>query len=330
MKANLLRGMILTALVCLSAAPARAATVSEVIGAIVGDYASGDTALHAARVSLKNTDDAVYLELITAFDELNLTQMMLTFEQDGDTVICRVNSFPEMIGDEMAMDLAGLSIGLWAAPDMYPPLLPGQLEALADVPVQFEDGVVTIGFDDAPTVEEEAFHMSFHATFGPDGATWDRTGFNRGAAEDIWHEHFDTLERVEITPPVNRLENGVVTIDIRKGDGVELLKGRQLAWHFVGVLDDGRRFDSTRFPGHQMLAGPFPGPLMPALADGMVGIKCPTSINDDNRHQQPIRKVIIPPEAGFGDDGLGPVPGGATMYYLALVESVRDKSARRR
>ena len=325
MKTRMMRAVCGAVVAAVAAVSASAATVSEVIDAIEGDFTSGDTTLHASRVSLMTTDDAVYLELITKYDEINLSQMLLTFTQDGDEVIARVHGIPEMFGSEMAQDLAGLLVGMWAAPEHFPPLHPAQFDAVADTPVSINGSSVSIAVENAPIADAGASLLNFEISITGDGASWSRLGTTRNG-EAVWSTEFSNMTRTQIERPVNEHENGVVSIDIRKGDGITLVDGDQLAMHFIGVLHDGRRFDSTRFPGHQLVAGQFPQIIMPGLAAGLRGVQCPTSINEENRHQQPIRKVIIPPEAGFGEEGRGPVPGGATMYYTAFVESVRDKT----
>ena len=314
----------LAALVSMCLVPtARGATVEEVIGAIVGDYADGPTALHARRVGLRHTEDAVYLELITAFEEINVRQMILTFQQRGDGVTARVNVFPESIGDVMAPDLMTLTLGLWAAPDLFPSLLPSQLDPVCDVEVVMEDGAVTLRATGAPVVMREALLLDLALRFGAERASWELDGFG-GDGEALWRVEATGLERTEIEPPVTRSDDGLVVIDIRTGGGSVLDPGDNVAFAYIGVLADGRRFDSTQFPGRGMVTTVFPGPIYEPLARGLEGIACPESPTAETQNQKPIRKVIIPPSLAFGEEGRGPVPPNTTLYYLALVQSIRD------
>ncbi len=309
------------ALALCSVAPAM--TAGEVIDRIVGNYAFGDTSLHATRVELKHTNDAVYLELITKGQETQVRQMVLTFDERDGSVVARTHAFPEQIGEMLAPDLPLLTIGLWAAPEQFPALFPSQLDPVADTVVEITSDRVRIAFEDAPVVLLNALLLDFDLGFSADGAEWTRVGTD-AAGEVVWEERA-TFERVDIEPPVTRHENGMVTIDIRKGDGVALTDGDQIAFDFVGVLDDGRRFDSTQFEGRSLYTGEFPGRLLPNLAEGLKGIECPTKITEENIHMQPIRKVILPPELAFGP-GVGPIPADAKVYYLAMVQSVRDRT----
>lgn len=303
---------------------ARAISVDEAIEMMVGNYRETATNLHIARVSLDHTDDAVYAELIVAGAEREVRQMILTFHETDEGVNARVYAYFEPAGDEFAQDLKLLTIGLWAAPDLFPKLKRGQLDAVADIPLVETSEGLRLEFERAPVALYGAHFLECDLLFAQERVEWKRIGRVHDG-EDVWREDV-VLPRVEIEPPVTRFDNGLVTIDIRKGSGVSLQEGDQIAFNYIGVLDDGRRFDSTYFEGRGLYAGPFPGGIHPEMARGMIGLECPTAISDENLHKQPIRKVILPPEIGFGAERVGPIPGNSTVYFLALVESVRDRT----
>lgn len=303
---------------------ARAITVDEVIDRMVGDYRETATNLHVTRVSLDHTEDAVYVELVVTGAETQARQMIITFFQDGENVAARAHVYAEQVGNEFVQDLRFLTLGLWAAPDLFPPLLRSQLDAVADTHVEETSEGLRIAFDDAPVALYGAYTMDCDIHFVGERAEWRRTGHSP-AGEELWTEEV-VFDRIDIEPPVTRFENGVVYIDIRKGSGVALAEGDQIAFNYIGVLNDGRRFDSTHFDGRGMFAGSFPSGIHPQMARGMIGVQCPTAISDENRHLQPIRKIVLPPSVAFGDEKVGPIPPNSTLYYLALVESIRDRT----
>ncbi len=305
-------------------AAAQAVTVDEVIDRMIGDYQETATSLHAQRVSLDHTDDAVYIELIVRGAETQVRQMVLTFLQRGDEVEARVNIYDEEIGEEFVQDLRVLTLGLWAAPDMFPKLLPNQLDPVVDVRVEDSSEGVRLAFTNGPAVLYGAQLLDCDILFAGDHVDWERNGRDR-LGEQLWNEDV-VLDRVELESPVTRFDNGLVTIDIREGKGVSLADGDQIAFDYIGVLQDGRRFDSTQFKGRSMYASAFPGGIHPELARGLVGIQCPTSINDESIAFQPIRKIIMPPDIAFGETGLGPIPPNSTLYYIAMVQSIRDRT----
>jgi len=303
---------------------ASAATVDEVIDRIVGHYKEGETYLHAAQVPIGYTDDAVYVELIARGQETQVRQMILTFSEHEGDVTARVNVYDEEIGQEFVQDLRVLTLGLWAAPDLFPSLTPSQLDPIADAPVEISGDEVRIAFTNAPAVVSGSHVVDADLRFTGDEVKWKRSGRDVDGAS-VWDEN-TVFDRTEVDDPVRRFDNGLVTIDIREGQGVALAEGDQIAFDYVGVLQDGRRFDSTQFTGRSMYASAFPGGIHPEMAKGLVGIECPTAINDDNLIFQPIRKIILPPDIAFGEEGRGFIPPNATLYYLAMVQSVRDRT----
>ncbi|OQD77929.1 hypothetical protein PENDEC_c002G01458 [Penicillium decumbens] len=82
----------------------------------------------------------------------------------------------------------------------------------------------------------------------------------------------------------------------QNGDGVEM--------HYRGTLQDGKEFDSS-YKRHV--------PLSFKLGTGRVIKGWDQGLLDMCIGEK--RTLTIPPEYGYGDRGVGPIPGGATLIF---------------
>jgi FKBP-type peptidyl-prolyl cis-trans isomerase len=97
---------------------------------------------------------------------------------------------------------------------------------------------------------------------------------------------------------------GVEVQDVAVGDGPEAVAGAEVEVHYYGMLEDGTVFDTSRDRGktfgfrigdHNVIAG---------WEDGLIGMRVGGR-----------RRLVIPPELGYGDRGAGPIPPDATLYF---------------
>ncbi len=102
-----------------------------------------------------------------------------------------------------------------------------------------------------------------------------------------------------------------VGIEITKaGDGAVAKEGSNVLVHYVGTLEDGTQFDSSRDRGT-----PFPftvggGQVIKGWDIGVAGMKVGET-----------RVLTIPPALGYGESGIGPIPANATLIFeVELVE----------
>ncbi len=312
------------AALCL-ALPALAAAAQDALRTVAGHYAQGETTLHAVPIELASTADAVYLELVTAGEELDASQLILTFHDAGDGPIVRVLAFPELRGDLMAEDPSSIALGMWALPEMFPALDVAQFDLLGETTIDAASGEVRVALDRAPNASVDVPYLTLELAFTGDGASWSRTGLDWTGAE-IWSERFESMTAAECEPDVIEGENGLKTIVIRRGEGIELAEGDMLAFNFFGMLEDARRFDATQdFPRRGTTSIRYPS-LWSPLAEALRGAKTPMKITPETAYKREIRKAVIPPAAGFGEEGNGPVPPNETLYYLLVVESILDKT----
>lgn len=102
-----------------------------------------------------------------------------------------------------------------------------------------------------------------------------------------------------------KLPNGLQIKDIVVGYGKEAHEGDIVAAHYTGTLEDGTKFDSSYDRGEPfafILGG---GMVIKGWDIGLVGMKVGGK-----------RKLIIPPDLGYGSKGAGGVIGpNVTLYF---------------
>ena len=93
--------------------------------------------------------------------------------------------------------------------------------------------------------------------------------------------------------------------DIKIGAGEEAKAGRTVSVHYVGTLEDGQKFDSSRDRGQPFAFPLGGGRVIKGWDQGVVGMKVGG-----------IRKLTIPPSLGYGDRGFpGAIPGNAVLIF---------------
>ena len=102
------------------------------------------------------------------------------------------------------------------------------------------------------------------------------------------------------------MENGLIIEDLVVGDGAEAQDYNKVVVNYTGSLEDGSIFDSSLNSGRE----PFTftlgvGSVIKGWDLGVKGMKVGGK-----------RKLTIPPELGYGDQGAGGViPPGATLIF---------------
>jgi FKBP-type peptidyl-prolyl cis-trans isomerase FkpA len=113
----------------------------------------------------------------------------------------------------------------------------------------------------------------------------------------------------------NRLtkESGLEVVDIACGTGAEAAGGMAVTVHYVGRLESGVVFDSSRarHVPYQFLLGA--GRVMPGWDEGVAGMRIGG-----------IRRLIIPPDLAYGSSGFPPrIPPDETLTYDVELLEVR-------
>ena len=94
--------------------------------------------------------------------------------------------------------------------------------------------------------------------------------------------------------------------DVTVGDGPEAKAGQTVAVHYVGTLEDGTKFDSSRDRGQPFRFPLGAGRVIQGWDYGVEGMRVGG-----------VRKLTIPPEEGYGARGTpgGPIPPNATLLF---------------
>jgi len=101
--------------------------------------------------------------------------------------------------------------------------------------------------------------------------------------------------------------------DIEVGDGAEAAAGHQVDVHYTGWLTDGTKFDSSLDRGQPFSFQLGGGQVIRGWDQGVVGMKVGGK-----------RKLVIPPELGYGARGAGGViPPNATLVFEVQLLAVR-------
>lgn len=123
-------------------------------------------------------------------------------------------------------------------------------------------------------------------------------------------------------PQITRAANGAPSVDfsaatmpeglvievLEAGAGAAVTAGQSITVHYTGWLWDGAQFDSSWERGEPISFVIARGSLIDGWVDGIVG--------------QPVGSKLllsVPPEKGYGQRSMGPIPGGSTLVFAVDV-----------
>ncbi|MBN3942756.1 MAG: FKBP-type peptidyl-prolyl cis-trans isomerase [Nostoc sp.] len=99
--------------------------------------------------------------------------------------------------------------------------------------------------------------------------------------------------------------SGLKYVELKEGTGATPKSGQTVEVHYVGTLEDGTQFDSSRDRGQPFSFKIGAGQVIKGWDEGVSTIKVGG-----------LRKLIIPPELGYGARGAGGViPPNATLIF---------------
>ncbi len=129
-------------------------------------------------------------------------------------------------------------------------------------------------------------------------------------AQVIWNrlnEIFNTLTFMENTADLE-ME------DLKEGTGAAVETGDTVEVNYVGTLEDGTKFDSSKDHGKTFTFTVGRGEVIQGWDEGLLGMK-----------EGGTRKLIIPSDMAYGDQGIpGVIPGGATLIFEVELVSIQN------
>jgi FKBP-type peptidyl-prolyl cis-trans isomerase len=99
-------------------------------------------------------------------------------------------------------------------------------------------------------------------------------------------------------------ESGLKYTDEVVGTGASPSPGKTVAVHYTGTLQDGTKFDSSRDRGTPFEFKIGMGEVIKGWDEGVMTMKVGGK-----------RKLIVPPELGYGAKPNGPIPANSTLIF---------------
>lgn len=109
---------------------------------------------------------------------------------------------------------------------------------------------------------------------------------------------------------MTKTASGLYIQDLTIGTGDEATSGATVTVHYEGWLSNGTKFDSSRDRNepYSFLLGA--GEVIPGWDEGVAGMRVGG-----------FRKLVVPPELGYGVSGFLTIPGNATLVFdIELLE----------
>ena len=107
--------------------------------------------------------------------------------------------------------------------------------------------------------------------------------------------------------------SGVKYTDLRPGQGEEIALGKIVEVHYSGWLEDGTKFDSSKDRDRPFTFRVGAGDALKGWDEGLLGMRVGGR-----------RRLVIPPELGFGKQGVGGVvPPNSVLFYEFELLGVR-------
>ena len=123
----------------------------------------------------------------------------------------------------------------------------------------------------------------------------------------------DFAEELHVnTDAMTTTPTGLRYQELAPGTGAVAAPGHEVSVHYTGWLTDGTEFDSSVRHGQPLAFQLGRGQVIAGWDEGVAGMKVGG-----------LRKLVIPPELGYGAVRNGPIPANATLVFDVELLGVR-------
>jgi peptidylprolyl isomerase len=113
-----------------------------------------------------------------------------------------------------------------------------------------------------------------------------------------------TAKKVEASEKYITTKSGLKYLDMVEGKGATPKSGQTVSVHYIGTLENGTKFDSSRDRGRPFEFTLGAGQVIKGWDEGLSTMKVGGR-----------RQLIIPPGLGYGSRGIGPIPPNSTLVF---------------
>jgi FKBP-type peptidyl-prolyl cis-trans isomerase len=108
----------------------------------------------------------------------------------------------------------------------------------------------------------------------------------------------------QLSGAVETTASGLQYIDEQVGEGASIQSGQNVQVHYTGWLTNGTKFDSSRDRGEPFAFPVGGGRVIRGWDEGVASMKIGGK-----------RRLIVPPDLGYGARGIGPIPPNSTLIF---------------
>lgn len=139
------------------------------------------------------------------------------------------------------------------------------------------------------------------------------TWYNRGLDERAGREL--AAEQGRLRDERTKIMEKLIKEDVVVGTGAEAKTGDTVKVHYEGTFENGEKFDSSYDRNEPFEVTLGAGQVIQGWDVGLVGMKVGGK-----------RRLTIPPELAYGEQGIGPVPPNATLKFSIELLGVTSTS----
>ena len=107
-------------------------------------------------------------------------------------------------------------------------------------------------------------------------------------------------------------QNSPALQDLTVGQGKTVEKTDTVVVHYVGFLANGSKFDDSKARGAPFEVALGQGLLIRGFEEGVLGMKVGG-----------VRRITVPPELGYGNQAVGPIPANSTLVFEVEVIEIK-------